>query len=262
MKNIVLVTGGFDPLHKGHIRYFQRAKELGDLLYVGINSDAWLTNKKGRPFLPLIERSTIIQNLKMVDFVIEFPDDPEWSAKNAIKMVREMHPDDTIIFANGGDRNAENIPEMELKNDPRYDNLVFAFGIGGEEKMNSSSWILEEWKLPKTVRPWGYYRVLHEPNIDCKVKELTVLPGLCLSMQKHEKRSEFWFVSEGEASVYTVSKTSTDVEHRGFYKKFDWLHIEQGEWHRLCNETEKPLRIIEIQYGEACFEDDIERRNV
>ena len=154
------------------------------------------------------------------------------------------------------------IAEMELKNDPRYNNLVFAFGVGGEDKMNSSSWILEEWKLPKTVRPWGYYRVLHEPNIDCKVKELTVLPGLCLSMQRHEKRSEFWFVSEGEASVYTISKTSTDTEHLGFYKKFDCLHIEQGEWHRLCNETDKPLRIIEIQYGEACFENDIERRNV
>lgn len=261
MKNVVLVTGGFDPIHSGHIRYFQRAKELGDILYVGLNSDAWLTNKKGRPFLPLVERSIIVQNLKMVDYVIEFPDDPEWSAKNAIKMVREMHPDDHIIFANGGDRTASNIPEMDLKSDPRYDNLTFAFGIGGEDKMNSSSWILEEWKLPKTIRPWGYYRVLFEPNPYCKVKELTVLPGQSLSMQRHRKRKEFWFVSEGTALVSTLDENNVEI-NKGIYTLHQQLDIGYQEWHRLQNKTARDLKIIEIQYGDACYEEDIERRNV
>jgi len=262
MTKIVLVTGGFDPLHKGHIRYFQQAKALGDVLYVGVNSDNWLTNKKGRPFLPLIERSTIIQNLKMVDFVIEFPDDENWTAKNAINMVREMNPTDHIIFANGGDRTAENIPEFDVNDDLRYPPVEFEFGVGGSSKLNSSSWILEEWKLPKTVRPWGYYRVLHEPHTKCKVKELTVLPGLSLSMQKHKFRNELWFVSEGIATVYTLDPKTTDIEKMGTYIQNQSLSIPENLWHMLSNETANPLRIIEIQYGDACYEEDIERRNV
>ena len=260
MKTIVLVTGGFDPIHSGHIQYFKRAKELGDVLYVGVNSDAWLTNKKGRPFLPLIERSTIIQNLNMVDYVIEFPDDEGWTAKNAIKMVREMNPDSKIIFANGGDRTKDNIPELDVNNDSRYTPVEFIFGVGGTEKMNSSSWILEEWKLPKTIRPWGYYRVLHEPNAKCKVKELTVLPGLSLSMQKHKYRNELWFVAEGKASVYTIDAASTDMEKIGDYIQNQTLYIQENQWHKLCNETTEPLKIIEIQYGDACYEEDIERK--
>ena len=262
MKTLVLVTGGFDPLHKGHIRYFQRAKDLGDELYVGINSDAWLTNKKGRPFLPLIERSTIIQNLKMVNFVLEFPDDENWTAKNAIKMLREMHPNDKIIFANGGDRTQDNIPELDVNSDLRYPPVEFVFGVGGSDKINSSSWILEEWKLPKTVRPWGYYRVLHEPHTKCKLKELTVLPGQSLSMQKHKYRNELWFVSEGIATVYTLDPKTTDMEKMGTYIQNQTLFIQENQWHMLCNETANPLKIIEIQYGDACYEEDIERRNI
>ena len=71
MKNIVLVTGGFDPLHSGHIEYFKAAKELGDELHVGVNSDEWLTNKKGRPFMPFKDRATIIENLSCVDKVLK-----------------------------------------------------------------------------------------------------------------------------------------------------------------------------------------------
>lgn len=255
MKTIVLITGGFDPLHSGHIAYFRAAKKLGDILVVGINSDDWLTRKKGTPFMPFKERAEIVRNIISVDFVIDFNDN-DGSAKRAIEMVRQSYPQDRIIFANGGDRTKENIPEMDIIDD----NLEFAFGIGGEDKKNSSSWILQEWKAPKTGRPWGYYRVLHENGIEVKLKELTVDPGLCLSMQKHTERAEFWFVAEGEASVYTINNRTTDVEHRGFYKKFDSLFIEKGDWHRLCNETEKPLKIIEIQYGTNCVEEDIERQ--
>ena len=64
---IVLVTGGFDPLHSGHIGYFKEARSLGDCLIVGVNSDEWLSRKKGQPFMPLKERITLIENLKMVD---------------------------------------------------------------------------------------------------------------------------------------------------------------------------------------------------
>ena len=74
-KTIVLVTGGFDPIHSGHIEYFKAAKALGDTLVVGINSDAWLKRKKGRYFMPLEERGAIISELLMVDKVVGFEDD-------------------------------------------------------------------------------------------------------------------------------------------------------------------------------------------
>ena len=255
METIVLVTGGFDPLHSGHIAYFRAARKLGDRLIVGVNSDAWLGRKKGRAFMPLRERIEIVKNIQGVDHAIEFNDD-DGTACRAIWMVRQSYPQARIIFANGGDRTVTNIPEMGYQDD----RLEFQFGIGGEDKKNSSSWILEEWKAPKTPRPWGYYRVLDEPNSHVKLKELTVNPGQALSMQRHSRRKEFWFVSEGTASVWTIDPASTDAEHQGDYLAHQYLHIDYEQWHQLRNETSQPLKIIEIQYGDACVEDDIQRR--
>ena len=255
MKKIVLVTGGFDPIHSGHIALLRAARALGDILVVGINSDAWLARKKGQAFMPYLERSAIIHNLNMVDFVIDF-DDSDGSARRAIEMVRASYPLDTIIFANGGDRTDENIPEMDIT-DP---NVKFVFGIGGFNKANSSSWILESWRNPKTSRPWGYYRVLHEDPPHIKVKELTVNPGCSLSMQRHQDRAEHWFVAEGTATIYTINR-KTDAEPIGTYSRFQSIHIEQQQWHQLCNETDLPLKVVEIQYGDNCVEEDIERNN-
>ena len=254
MKTIVLITGGFDPLHSGHIAYFKEAKKLGDILVVGVNSDAWLTRKKGTPFMPFKERAEIVRNIIGVDFVIDF-NDSDGSAKRAIQMVRQSYPQDCIVFANGGDRTKENIPEMDIKDE----NLEFVFGVGGEDKKNSSSWILQEWKAPKTERSWGYYRVLHEVEKHTKVKELTVAPGEKLSMQRHQDRSEHWFVSKGTATVYTINR-NTDVELLGVYNKHQHLHVDKTQWHQLCNETDQPLKVVEIQYGDRCEEEDIERR--
>ena len=254
MKTIVLVTGGFDPLHSGHIAYFRAAKQLGDTLVVGVNSDAWLVRKKGRAFMPWDERMAIVKNIKDVDFVLEFNDD-DGSAKSAIKLARQTWPDHKIVFANGGDRTDANIPEMEFEDT----NIEFAFGVGGFNKANSSSWILEEWKAPKTGRAWGYYRVLHEQGQEVKVKELTVLPKTCLSMQRHQDRAEHWFVSEGIATVYTVDQ-STDMDLLGEFTRFQHIHINRHQWHKLCNETDQPLKVVEIQYGDQCVEEDIERK--
>ena len=110
-----------------------------------------------------------------------------------------------------------------------------------------------------TQRPWGYYRVLHEVGPNTKLKELTVNPKTCLSMQRHEERSEFWFVAEGEASVYTLDQSS-DHDHIGTFDKHQYIFIGLNQWHMLCNETDSPLKLIEIQYGENCVEEDIERR--
>jgi cytidyltransferase-like protein len=257
MENIVLVTGGFDPLHSGHIEYFKSAKSLGSKLIVGVNSDAWLTRKKGRPFMPFEERINIIKELSIVDKVIGF-DDSDDSACQAIFHTLSTHGSGTkVIFANGGDRTNTNTPEYATYgNTPWVD---FVFGVGGENKKNSSSWILEEWKAPKTERSWGYYRVIHEYDKHTKVKELAVPPGNKLSMQKHKQRSEHWFVAEGTATVYTINNSS-DFELYGTFGKHQSLHIPKGMWHQLANEDDTTLKLVEIQYGEECVEEDIERR--
>lgn len=138
---VVLVTGGFDPLHSGHIAYFDAAKKLGDILIVGVNSDEWLTRKKGKPFMPWGERALIVSKLQMVNGIRHF-DDSDGSARDAIRKVLENYPYDDIIFANGGDRKLDNIPEMDVESN----RLEFVFGVGGDDKKNSSSWILENYK--------------------------------------------------------------------------------------------------------------------
>ena len=254
METIVLVTGGFDPLHSGHIEYFKEARKLGDKLLVGVNSDAWLERKKGRSFMPSTERTQIVKHLEMVDDVFLFNDNDN-TALEAINNARLLFPEAHIIFANGGDRTSENIPEMSHADK----NLSFKFGVGGENKINSSSWILEEWKAPKTERQWGYYRVIHEYDSHTKVKELAVPPGNKLSMQKHKERSEHWFVAEGTATVYTINR-STDYELYGTFHQHQSLHIPIGMWHQLANEGDVPLKLVEIQYGTNCVEEDIERK--
>jgi cytidyltransferase-like protein len=255
MKRIVLITGGFDPLHSGHIAYIKAAKALGDTLIVGANSDEWLRRKKGQEFMPWEERATIISALYDVDRVINF-NDSDNSAKDAIRKVRAIYPNAHIIFANGGDRTQENIPEMEVLTEMLH--LEFVFGVGGEDKKNSSSWILQEWKAPKTERQWGYYRVLHEVT-GCKVKELTVDPGKSLSMQRHEFRSEYWLVTHG-ACVVNSTTANGYVLPPTLLKEHLEFKIPVGEWHQLTNPYDVPCKIVEIQYGEKCIEEDIERK--
>tara|TARA_R100000988_G_C3882131_1_gene108804 strand:+ start:51 stop:509 length:459 start_codon:yes stop_codon:yes gene_type:complete len=136
-EKVSLVTGGFDPIHSGHIRYFERAKDLSDYLVVGLNGDPWLKRKKGQYFQCWTERAEIVRNLTMVDAVISW-DDEDDSACGAIAKCLEIS--EKVIFCNGGDRIKSNIPEIQgYGDDPRVE---FKFSIGGEEKMNSSSWIL------------------------------------------------------------------------------------------------------------------------
>ncbi len=254
MNKIVLVTGGFDPLHSGHIAMFESARRLGDMLVVGVNSDEWLKRKKGAEFMPFSERAKIVESLKSVDSVLPF-DDTDGSACDAIQQVLDMYSYSDIIFANGGDRTDDNIPEMRIEDD----RLTFEFGVGGEDKKNSSSWILQEWKSPKTERVWGYYRNLHSDGPEVKVKELTVSPGAQLSMQKHECRSEHWHVSTGTA---TVNLGGPEDPRTVTLNKHDTLEIPVDTWHQLCNNTDTELKVVEIQYGTNCIEEDIVRHGV
>ena len=137
-KKLSLVTGGFDPIHSGHISYFTRAKDFSDYLVVGINTEEWLTRKKGQYFQSWVERAEIIRHLNMVDAVISYDDSDDSSCEGIAKCLEIA---ETVVFCNDGDRGKDNTPEtIKYKDNPR---VQFEYGIGGEDKRNSSSWILK-----------------------------------------------------------------------------------------------------------------------
>jgi len=132
-KIIVAVSGGFDPVHVGHIRLFKEAKKLGDELVVILNNDNWLLKKKGYVFMPENERKEVIEAIRWVDRVIltSHPPDPE--DMSVSEELRKLKPD---IFANGGDRTSENIPEIKVCQEI---NCKMVFNVGGEKIQSSSS---------------------------------------------------------------------------------------------------------------------------
>lgn len=108
-------------------------------------------------------------------------------------------------------------------------------------------------------RPWGYWRVLYHIG-NTKVKELVVHSGQSLSMQRHQYRNEYWHVVEGEATV-KIEYPREEIRTWTIYKN-SHFSIPLGAWHQLVNNGEKNLVIIEIQHGEKCEEDDIERKMI
>ena len=162
-----------------------------------------------------------------------------------------MYPNDDIAFANGGDRNKGNISEMSVEG------VEFLFSVGGDEKKNSSSWILKKWQYYFEERLWGSFYNLFEDD-QVKVKELIVKPGKGMSFQRHFKRHEIWMVSKGSCIV-NYSKDDPENKQNIQLNKFDHYLVPLGEWHQITNPFDETCNIIEIQYGEACVEDDIER---
>lgn len=139
-KVMVAVSGGFDPLHIGHIRMFQEAKKLGDELVVILNNDNWLKAKKGFVFMPQDERKELIEALACVDCVVltKHPENPL-----DMSVCRELRAFKPHIFANGGDRHRRNIPEVVVC---RSIGCKMMFNVGEGGKIQSSSWLLKNYK--------------------------------------------------------------------------------------------------------------------
>ena len=246
MSKVSIVSGGFDPVHSGHINLMLAAKELGDQLIVLLNSDEWLSRKKGRPFMNFFERKMVLENLWFVDYVLDF-DDSDNSAVDGLEKVVSMYKQkDDLYFCNGGDRNSlDDIPEKGVAG------IQLKFGVGGDTKINSSSKLVNEYFSRPAERDWGNWDVLKNyEHLGVKVKELIIKPGQSTSMQRHRYRSEFMFVADGQLT--NMNRTT---------EKHNYTMIDQGEWHKLENKGKKDLHIVEIQYGTACVEEDIERRN-
>ena len=133
-KQYVAVSGGFDPIHVGHVRMILDAAKMGDGVVVIANSDDWLVRKKGYVFMPFEERQEVLLALKGVIDVIEADDKDD----TVCKTLEKLQPD---IFANGGDRKEGNVPEYDVCN--RL-GIELAFGVGGRDKPQSSSWLVDK----------------------------------------------------------------------------------------------------------------------
>jgi mannose-6-phosphate isomerase-like protein (cupin superfamily) len=202
--------------------------------------------------MPFSERHTIVSSINYVDEVINFEDDHMGSCINALEKIKNEHPNDEIYLANGGDRNNQNIPELSVEG------INFLFSVGGNNKKNSSSWILNKWQYYFEERNWGSFFNLFQTN-NIKVKELIIEPKKEISFQRHFKRNEIWLVSKG--SCYVVYANNNNIKDIKKIKlnKFDHYVVPSEEWHQIVNPFKEAVHIIEIQYGDKCIEDDIER---
>jgi D-beta-D-heptose 7-phosphate kinase/D-beta-D-heptose 1-phosphate adenosyltransferase len=241
----VAVSGGFDPVHVGHLRMFQEAKKLGDHLTVILNSDKFLNEKKQYNFMNYKERKEIILGFDCVDEVIKSVDSDQTVRKTLISLAKEKKID---IFANGGDRkNEDDLPEKEICLE---NNIQMIFGIGGG-KVQSSSKLIEPFLNPKEKKPWGYFENLIIEN-NYLIKRLVIYPNSSLSLQYHNNRDENWTILKGKGRFTIEDKQY--IEGAGYSFK-----IKKLQKHRIENLEKEDLIILEIQSGDDLSEEDIVR---
>lgn len=213
----IVISGGFDPIHPGHIAMIESAAEFGEV-HVVVNSDDWLIRKKGFFFQPFTDRKKIIEAYTPHVHAV---DDTDGTVCEALRRIK---PD---YFGNGGDRTNKNTPELDVCQELGIE-PVFELGGG---KYTSSSMING---LKRVMTRWGFYDVLLDmPKL--KVKILNIEAGKKLSLQRHNDRSEFFFMPSGEVRVNLP-----------------------GVWHAPTAPLDHDLVILEVQVGHS-EEEDIER---
>ncbi len=257
-KKVVAVSGGFDPMHFGHVRYLQEARKLGDSLVVILNNDHWLKAKKGFVFMPEKERVEVLEAMSVVDRVVLTKHKKGMNNASARErsVALELARIKPAIFANGGDRDEKNAadPHSSLYWDIEVCKKLgtkMVFGVGAGGKVQSSSWLTKKVASLGTtdIRPWGYMHT-HKAEPTFWIKTIHVAPGRRLSLQEHKYRAETWVCVEGEVTAEIGRKK---------------LHLKPGgvvtfparTKHRLS--SEKGGAIVEVAFGSHVHEDDIVR---
>lgn len=248
-KKIVAVSGGFDPLHIGHVRMFKEAKKFGDKLVVIINNDNWLQNKKGFAFMPEKERAELIKAFPFVDKVVLTDHGPNDSDRSVVRTLQKLKP---AVFVNGGDRkpNGDPVPEVTFCKKLGI-KMVYNVGRGG--KVQSSSWMIKDAArhVARNVRPWGeFYN--WDTGKKWHLKTIYVKPKSRLSLQYHKHRSEQWVLIEGEAIALTHID-GKEVQKPLKYGDIFW--VERGVPHQLI--SDRGATIVEVAFGQFDENDTI-----
>lgn len=247
--DFALLSGGFDPVHIGHLAMIKEAGDIADKVVVLLNSDNWLIRKKGKPFMVESQRALILEEFESISEVIIQNNDNDDSSNNAIIDFHKQNSKKLICYCNGGDRSQENkIREAEVCKNLGID---LKFGIGGIHKLESSSNLTKNHLADVELRPWGNFQIIAKGN-GYQIKEINIDPGKKQSLQRHKYRSEYWQIISGKGMVY--------LEDSKFkLEETDNIFIPKGNLHRLENIDDQDLTLIEIQIGNEISEEDIER---
>ena len=216
MKRIA-ISGGFDPIHPGHIAMIEDAAKYGEV-HIIANSDEWLIRKKGFFFQPWVDRKKILEAYTPH---IHAVDDADGTVCEALRRIK---PD---LFGNGGDRGKGNTPELSVCEELGIEPV---FELGGGKYSSSSALNAKQ----RVATRWGWYDVILDFH-KIKVKMLHIEAGKTLSLQRHDDRSEFFFMPNGEVRMNLP-----------------------GVWHVLEAPNEHPLDVLEVQVGISA-EEDIEK---
>jgi len=245
----VAVSGGFDPIHIGHIRMFQAARKLGDRLVVILNNDHWLRAKKGFVFMPQKERAELLRAFPEVDKVVITDHKKGDSDTSVNRTLVKLRP---AVFANGGDRrNPKDVLEAAICK--RY-GIKMAFKVGKGGKVQSSSWMIGAARKPasRTVRPWGEYYGW-DSGRGWNLKTIYIKPNSRVSLQYHNNREEWWLLVEGDATAIVQDKKGTRSIP---LKKGEVFRVGKKQVHRLT--SKRGGVVVEVAYGDF-DENDIVR---
>ncbi|MDC0443022.1 cupin domain-containing protein [Gammaproteobacteria bacterium] len=259
-ENFVAVSGGFDPLHSGHISLFKDASKYGKVIAI-INNDNFLLRKKKYIFMPIAERLNVVSSNKYIEDTFVSIDQDDTVSSSIQHLIDSGF--NIKYFANGGDRETRfDIPESDVctKN-----NIELIFGVGGGKTQSSSeltqnlfSLMSSEKLISKHIKtkqiiqkPWGSYQTLYEED-KFLLKKLIINPGEEISNQFHNYRHEHWVLVSGNIEVI-LEDQKTKMSFN------DYIYIPRGSKHQIINPFNEPSEIIEIQSGEILSEDDIVR---
>ena len=247
----VAVSGGFDPLHIGHVRMFKESRKLGDKLVVILNNDNWLMNKKGFVFMNEKERKEMIEMYPFVDKVVvtdHRPKDPDMSV---VKALKKIQPD---VFANGGDRKPDGDPILEVVLCEKLGiKIVYNVGHGG--KVQSSSWMLAQARRDsvRSIRPWGKFYEW-DSGKGWYIRTIYLKPGKQTGLLYHQHRLKTWVLAEGDIAAVSDKDDRRTETH---LKDGEPFVVEEKIPHRL--KSKKGGVVVEIAVGDIADESDTVR---